>query len=160
MGLISRDGDLITALSQLPVSLSAEGAKNVSWSWLSPLRGWGSLTMLLTGKVVYMAHHFILLSLNLFELGVDREGWWFEHSCVIAMGFFSAEGAKNLPGPWLSLFQRWGSQTMPLRAKFIYIGHHLILLQFNPFDDGVDREGWWFEHPCVIVVGFHVSRGC
>ena len=72
----------------------------------------------------------------------------------------SAEGAKNLPGPWLSLFQRWGSQTMPLRAKFIYTGLHLILLQFNPFDNGVDREGWWFEHPCVIVVGFHVSRGC
>ena len=27
---------------------------------LSPLRGWGSLTMAFTGKFVYMAHHFIL----------------------------------------------------------------------------------------------------
>ena len=27
------------------IYLSAEGAKNVSWPWLSPIRGWGSLTM-------------------------------------------------------------------------------------------------------------------
>ena len=60
--------------------MSAEGAKNVSWPWLSPLRGWGSLTMTSTGKFVYKAHHFILLWLNPFGLRVDREGWWFEHS--------------------------------------------------------------------------------
>ena len=60
--------------------MSAEGAKNVSWHWLSPLRGWGSLTMTFTGKFVYMAHHFILLRLNPFGVRVDREGWWFEHS--------------------------------------------------------------------------------
>ena len=41
-------------MSWLRVSLSAEGAKNVSWPWLSPLRGWGSLTMALTGKFVYI----------------------------------------------------------------------------------------------------------
>ena len=29
----------------MQVCLPAEGAKNVSWPWLSPLRGWGSLTM-------------------------------------------------------------------------------------------------------------------
>ena len=29
-----------------------EGAKNVSWSWLSPLRGWVSLTMAFPGKFV------------------------------------------------------------------------------------------------------------
>ena len=63
--------------------MSAEGAKNVSWPWLSPLRGWGSLTMTSTGKFVYMAHHFILLRLNPFDLGVDREPQWFEHSSVI-----------------------------------------------------------------------------
>ena len=33
----------------------------------------------LTGKFVYIAHHFILLRLNPFHLSVDREGWWFEH---------------------------------------------------------------------------------
>ena len=36
------------------VCLSVEGAKNVSWPWLSPLRGWGSLTMAFTGKFVYI----------------------------------------------------------------------------------------------------------
>ena len=68
------------SMSQLRVCLSAEGAKNVSWPWLSPLRGWGSLTMTSTGKSVYMAHHFILLRLNPFGLRVDREGWWLEQS--------------------------------------------------------------------------------
>ena len=57
-----------------------EGAKNVSWHWLSTLRGWGSLTMAFTGKLVYMAHKFILLRLNPFDLWVDSEGWWFELS--------------------------------------------------------------------------------
>ena len=38
----------------LRVCLSAEGAKNVSWPLLSPLRGWGSLTMAFTGKFVYI----------------------------------------------------------------------------------------------------------
>ena len=66
----------------LRVCLSAEGAKNVSWPWLSKLRRWGSLTMTSTGKFVYMAHHFILLWLNPFGLRVDREGWWFEHSML------------------------------------------------------------------------------
>ena len=45
-----------------------------------PLRGRGSLNMAFTGKFVYMAHHFILLQLNPFDLTVDREGWWFEYS--------------------------------------------------------------------------------
>ena len=67
-------------MSWLPVCLSEEGAKKVSWSWLSPLREWGSLTMASTGKFVYVAHHFILQWRNPFGLRVDREGWWFEHS--------------------------------------------------------------------------------
>ena len=32
------------------------------------------LTKALTGNLVYMAHHFILLWLNPFDLRVDREG--------------------------------------------------------------------------------------
>ena len=36
------------------VCLSAEGAKNVSWPWLFPLRRWGSLTMAFTVKSVYI----------------------------------------------------------------------------------------------------------
>ena len=46
-----------------------------SWPWLSPLQGWGSLTMAFTGKFIYMAHHFIFLRLNPFDLRIDREGW-------------------------------------------------------------------------------------
>ena len=40
-----------------------------------------------TGKFLRLAHHFILLRLNLFGIGVDREGWWFStlcHSCGLA----------------------------------------------------------------------------
>ena len=62
------------------VSLSAEGAKNVSWAWLSAFQVWGILTMAFTGKFAYMAQHFISLWLNPFDLSVDMEGWWFEHS--------------------------------------------------------------------------------
>ena len=40
--------------------MSAEGAKNVSWPWLSPLRGWGSLTMSLTAKFIYIIYVFII----------------------------------------------------------------------------------------------------
>ena len=57
-----------------------ESSKNVLLSWLSQLQGWDSLTMVITGKFVYMAHHFIWLQLNPFNLRVDREGWWFEKS--------------------------------------------------------------------------------
>ena len=38
------------------------------------------LNLHITGNFVDMAHHFILLPLNPFDLRVDREGWWFEHS--------------------------------------------------------------------------------
>ena len=37
-------------MSYLRVLLSAEGAKNVSWPYLSLLREWGSLVMEFTGK--------------------------------------------------------------------------------------------------------------
>ena len=45
------------------ICLSAEGAKNVSWPWLSPLRGWGSLTMAFTGKFVYI-YIYIYIYIN------------------------------------------------------------------------------------------------
>ena len=70
----------IYSLSYLRVCLSADAAKNISWPWLSPLRGWGSLTMAFTVKFVYMDHHVILLRLNLCDLRVNSDGWCFEHS--------------------------------------------------------------------------------
>ena len=48
---------------------------------------------------------------------------------------------------------------MALTGKFVYMVHHSILPRLNPFDLSVDREGWCFEHPCVIVTGLRVSRG-
>ena len=95
LGLIGRDGGLSTLMSKLWVCLSGEGAKNASWPWLSPFRGWGSLTIAFTGKFVYMSHHFILLRLNLFNLRVDREGWWFDHSCVMVAGFLVSRGCQK-----------------------------------------------------------------
>ena len=44
------------------------------------IQGWGCLTMAFTGKFVYIAHHFILLRFNSFELSADREEWWFDDS--------------------------------------------------------------------------------
>ena len=41
------------SVSQLRVCLSAEGAKKVSWLWLSPLRGWGSLKFVYTYMYIY-----------------------------------------------------------------------------------------------------------
>ena len=107
--------------SQLWVFLSEEGAKNVSWSWLSLLQRWGSLTMTFTGIFVYMSHYFILLRLNLFGLRVDREGWCFEHSLSQLRVCLSAGGAKNVFWPWLSPLRGWGSLTMTFTGKFVCI---------------------------------------
>ena len=45
--------------------------------------------------------------------------------------------------------------------KFVYMAHHFILLWLNPFDFGVDREGWWFKHSVSqLRVCLLLSRGC
>ena len=51
--LIGKDGGLSTLCHSCRFAL-AEDAKNVSWPWLSPLRGWGSLTVAFTGKFEYI----------------------------------------------------------------------------------------------------------
>ena len=130
------------SMSQLRDGLSPEGTKNVSWPWLYPLRGWGSLTMTSTAKFVYMSYHFILLPLNPFGLRFDREGWWFEHSISQLRVGLSAEGAKNFSWPWLSPLQGWGSTTMTSTGKFVHMAHHFILLQVYPFGLRIDSEGW------------------
>ena len=70
---------------------------------------------------LYMAHHFILLRLSPFDLKVDREGWWFEHSVSWLRVCFSAEGAKNVSWPWLFPLWGWGSLTMTFTGKFVFI---------------------------------------
>ena len=84
--------------------------------------------MAFTSKFVYMAQHFNLLQLNPFDLRVDREGWLFEHSASCLRVFLSAEGAKNIFWPWLSLLLGWGRLTMVFTGKFVYMAHHFILL--------------------------------
>ena len=133
-------------MSQFQVDLLAEGAKNVSLPWLSPLQGWSSLTMTSTSKFVYMSHHLILQQLNPFELMVDTEPWWFENSLSKLRVAFSAGGAKNVSSPWLSPLRGWVSLTMTSAGKLLYLGHHFILLRLNPFGLWVDSEGWCFEH--------------
>ena len=36
--------------------------------------------------------------------------------------------------------------TMAFTAKFVYIAHHFILLQFSRFDLSVVTDGRWFDH--------------
>ena len=58
-----------------------------------------TLNLELVHIFAYMAHHFILLQLNPFDLRVDREGWWFEHlhhSC--SFGCWQRV-LKTFPGP-------------------------------------------------------------
>ena len=93
-------------------------------------------------KFAYIAHHLILLHLNLFDLRVDWEGWQFEHFASQLQVLFSAEGAKLVSWLWLSLLQGWGSLTTAFTGKFVYIAHHFIFLQLNPFDLKIDREEW------------------
>ena len=42
---------------------------------------------------------------------------------------------------------------------YLYMAHHFILLRLNPVDLRIDREGWWFEHCCVIDAGLLICRG-
>ena len=53
--------------------MSAEGTKNVSWPWLSPIQGWGSLTMAFTGKFVYTyTYIYIYIYILLFREFIYR----------------------------------------------------------------------------------------
>ena len=81
--------------------------------------------MACTGKFVYTAHHFILLWLNLFELRVEREGWWTEHSVSQMWVCLSPKRAKNVSWPWITPLQGWGSLSLAFTGKFVQIAHHL-----------------------------------
>ena len=72
------------SVPQLQVCFSAEDAKNVLWQWLATVRRWSSLAFV--GNFVYMVRPFILLRFNPFDLKVDWERWWFEHSGVSVVG--------------------------------------------------------------------------
>ena len=57
----------------------------------APRKGWVTLTIAFPGKFVYIAHRFILLHLNPFDLSGDREGCWFE-ICVIVASLLVSSG--------------------------------------------------------------------
>ena len=84
--------------------------------------GWNEYRQYIhTGKFVYTADHCILLRLSPFDLRVDREGWWFEHSVSKWRLCLSAENAKNVSLPWLYPLQGWGSLTV-----YIYTSNKLL----------------------------------
>ena len=70
---------------------------------------------------MYITHHFILLRLNHFGLGVDRTGCWFQNFVSQVRFCVLAEGAKNVSWPQLSPFRGQGSLTMAFTGKFVYI---------------------------------------
>ena len=122
LGLIEMDSGLSTLVSQLWVCLSAEGSKNVSWPWLSPLRGWCCLTIAFTGKFVYIwltissCCGSIPLTLGL----IGRDGSL--STLVLKLWVcLSAEGAENVSWPWISPLRGWGSLTMTFTGIFVYI---------------------------------------
>ena len=142
---VDRDGWLFEhSVPQFRVLLSAEGAKNVSWSWLSLLRECVSLTMTSTSKFVYMAHHFILLRLNPFSLRVDRLGWMYQHSLSELRVCLSAEGAKIFFWHWLSLLRGWGSLPM---APTCY-GSIPLVLGLISRDSGLNTVSHRCEFAC------------
>ena len=122
LGLIGMDGGLSTLVSYLRVCLSGEGSKNVSWPWLSPLRGWCCLTIAFTGKFVYIwliissCCGSILLTLGL----IERDGSL--STLVLKLQVcLSAEGGINFFWPWLSPLRGWCCLTMAFTGKFVYI---------------------------------------
>ena len=55
--------------------------------------------MVFTSKCIYMGHHFYLLRLNPFELSIDREGSWFDHSVYSCWFACQQRVLKTFPGP-------------------------------------------------------------
>ena len=115
------------------------------WQWLVNLHIWVTISCCYG-------------SFTLTLVWIRRDGGL--SALVWLVRLFPVEGAKNLPWPWECLLWGWGNLNMTLTAKFVYVAHHFILLQLNPFGLVVDREGSWFEHSCVIVAGLLVSRVC
>ena len=105
--------------------------------------------MSLTDKFVYMAHHFILLRFNPFDLSlgfIGRDGGLSTlcHSCRFPC---QQRVLKTFPGPGY-LHSKDGVFRICHLLANLYMADHFILLRLNPFDLSlrVDRKGWWFEH--------------
>ena len=128
------------------LQVMTEGAKNISWPWLSLLQGWGSPNITFLGKVGYIQ---LIISSCYNSISVpygDWEKWWFEHSVSYLQVGLSAEGAKNISWPWLTLLQGWGSLTMTFLGRCKYIQLTISSCYSSiPVPYG-EWEEWWFEH--------------
>ena len=58
--------------------------------------------MAFTDKFIYMAHQFIRLRLNPFDLSIDRADGGLSTLVSYLWVSLSADGAKNVSWPWLS----------------------------------------------------------
>ena len=74
--------------------------------------------MTFTSRFVYMAHHFILIPLNVPGPRIDKDGWWFDHSVLSLPVGLRAEGDKNDSLHWLSSPRGWGSLTMTFSSCY------------------------------------------
>ena len=70
-----RDGGLNT-VSYLQVCLSVEGAKNVSWPWLSPFRGWDSLWHFQVNLDIYIysSPFYLAMAQSHYLMKIGRDG--------------------------------------------------------------------------------------
>ena len=93
----------------------------------------GVFWLAFTGKFVYIAHPFILLRLNPFDLSV------------------AVEASKNVSWPWLSLLRGWGSLTMAFPGKYvhiyIYIYIYIAFVKDHTFLLFSHKQlFWWLRH--------------
>ena len=75
-------------VSQSRVFLAVDSAKNVAWPWLSPLRGWCSLAMAFTGKLVNLCIFIYTMYLMYFSTGCSVTFPW-RFSLMLSVKRFS-----------------------------------------------------------------------
>ena len=72
-------------------------------------------------KFHVLVHHFILLLFNPFDLRVDWERCWFEHSVFQLWVCLSPEDAKIVSWPWLTPCRGWYGLIIVFTGKFVSI---------------------------------------
>ena len=120
----------VTLCHSCAIDCQQRVAKNVSWPWLSPLRGWGSLAMAFSGEFLYIwltissCYGSIPLTLRL----IGRDGGLSTPQLSQLWVCLSAKGAKNIFWHWLSPLRVWGILTMAFTGKFVYIFIYIYIL--------------------------------
>ena len=125
-------------MSQLRVCLSAEGAKNVSWPWLSPIRGWGSVAMTFTGKFVYIytythihihTHTYIYETRNTHRAITILWDWGFSEA---QLGFCQTfVTVRKLTAFSRLLLQKYVSQVPKKKFLLQFLPHYFTTLRLT-----------------------------